>query len=167
MNLHRCPVNYGSTKLVAEKEVMESGLDWAIARTVLVYGVAPTTGRSNIISFIKQNIEQGKTVRMVTDQWRTPTFVDDLATGIVLIIDKKEKGIFNISGEEGMTPFEIGIATAKYFNIDENLVQPALSPDIKQPAQRPARTGFDISKAKKELGFKPHTFQQGLQKIFT
>jgi dTDP-4-dehydrorhamnose reductase len=161
------PVNYyGSTKLIAENAVKESGLQWAIARTILVYGVAPTTGRTNIVSWVKQSLEDSKPIKMVTDQWRTPTFVHDLADGIVLIIEKNVTGIFHLSGEEMMTPYELAVSAAKFFKLDEKLIGEAHSPEIKQPATRPAKTGFVIDKAKKVLGYAPVSFQEGLKQIF-
>lgn len=161
------PVNYyGSTKLVAEKAVMESGLNWAIARTILVYGVAPGTGRTNIVSWVKQSLETSTPIRMVTDQYRTPTFVHDLSKGILLMIEKNASGIYHLSGEEQMTPYEMAIETARFFGLNEKLISTSLSPDIKQPAMRPPRTGFNITKAKKELGYAPTSFREGLQKIF-
>lgn len=161
------PVNYyGSTKMVAEKAVMESGLEWAIARTILVYGEAPTSGRTNIISFVKQNLEANKPIRMVTDQVRTPTFVDDLAAGIILIIEKNGRGIYHLSGSEAMTPYDIAIATARHFGLNESLISKSSSDEIKQPAVRPPKTGFDISKAENELGYKPISFQEGLSRLF-
>ena len=161
------PVNYyGSTKWVAEKAVEESGLHWAIARTILVYGVIPSTGRTNIVSFVKNNLEQKLPIKMVTDQYRTPTFVHDLAAGIILIIEKDATGIFHLSGDQQMTPYEMAVETAKFFGFDAKLISKAASPDIKQPALRPSKTGFDISKAKKELGFKPLSFQEGLKEMF-
>lgn len=161
------PVNYyGSTKLVAEKAVMESGLDWAIARTILVYGVADASGRTNIVSWVKQSLESLSKIRMVADQWRTPTFVYDLAAGIILIIEKHAKGIYHLSGEQRMTPYEMAIETAKFFGLDESLIEKSSSPEIKQPAVRPPKTGFNIEKAKKELGYKPMSFQEGLKAIF-
>jgi dTDP-4-dehydrorhamnose reductase len=161
------PVNYyGSTKLVAEKAVMESGLNWAIARTILVYGVAPTTGRTNIVSWVKQSLENKTPIRMVTDQLRTPTFVHDLAAGIILMIEKNAQGVYHLSGEEKMTPYEMAIETAEFFGLDRSLISESLSPDIKQPAVRPPRTGFDISKAKRDLGYQPTSFKEGLKEIF-
>jgi dTDP-4-dehydrorhamnose reductase len=161
------PVNYyGSTKMVAEKAVMESGLDYAIARTILVYGLVPATGRTNIIGFVRQNLEANQPIKMVTDQVRTPTFVDDLARGIILIIEKNGKGIYHLSGEQSMTPYDIAIETARYFGLNEALIAKATSEDIKQPAVRPPKTGFDISKAKKELGYKPRSFNEGLEELF-
>lgn len=161
------PVNYyGGTKLVAEKAVMESGLHWAIARTILVYGVAPGTGRTNIVSWVKQSLENSSPIKMVTDQFRTPTFVHDLSKGIALMIEKNVSGIYHLSGEEQMTPYEMAIETARFFGLNENLISKSLSPDIKQPAVRPPRTGFNITKAKKELGYAPNSFREGLKKIF-
>lgn len=161
------PVNYyGGTKLAAENAVMESGLNWAIARTILVYGVAPTTGRINIISWVKQSLESNITIKMVTDHLRTPTFVHDLARGIILIIEKNRSGIYHLSGDQQMTPYDMAIETAKFFGLNEKLIEKSLSPDIKQPAVRPPRTGFDISKAKKDLGFKPMSFEEGLKVLF-
>jgi dTDP-4-dehydrorhamnose reductase len=161
------PLNYyGSTKMVAEKAVMESGLDYAIARTILVYGVVPATGRTNIIGFVRQNLEANQPIKMVTDQVRTPTFVDDLAHGIILIIEKNGRGIYHLSGEQSMTPYDIAIETARYFGLNEALIAKSTSEDIKQPAVRPPKTGFDISKAKKELGYKPSSFREGLEELF-
>lgn len=161
------PVNYyGSTKMVAEKAVMESGLDYAIARTILVYGVVPATGRSNIIGFVKQNLEANQPIQMVTDQVRTPTFVEDLARGIILIIEKTGKGIYHLSGEDAMTPYDIAIETARYFGLNEALIAKSTSDEINQPAVRPPKTGFDISKARRELGYSPKSFKEGLQELF-
>lgn len=161
------PVNYyGSTKLVAEKAVMESGLHWAIARTILVYGNAPSTGRTNIISWVKQSLENGTPIRMVSDQFRTPTFLSDLVAGIILIIEKNAEGIYHLSGDELMTPYQIAIETARFFGLDEKLISESSSAEIKQPAVRPPRTGFDISKAKRDLGYKPTPFREGLRKVF-
>lgn len=161
------PVNYyGSTKLVAEKAVMESGLDYAIARTILVYGVVPATGRSNIIGFVRDSLQANKPIKMVTDQVRTPTYVEDLARGIILIIEKNGKGIYHLSGEDLMTPYDIAVETAKFYGLNEALISKSTSDEIKQPAVRPPKTGFDISKAKKELGYKPTSFKDGLKELF-
>ena len=74
------PVNYyGSSKLGAEKSVMESKLPWCIIRTVLVYGNILVGNRSNMVSWVQNNLSQGKPIQVVSDQWRTPTYVEDLA----------------------------------------------------------------------------------------
>jgi dTDP-4-dehydrorhamnose reductase len=160
------PVNYyGESKLAGEKVVIESKLDWAILRTVLVYGVTEDMSRSNIALWVKKSLEEGKTINVVNDQWRTPTLAEDLAMGCYLAATKKAKGIFNISGEEMMTPYDIAVETADFFGLDKSLIKQTDSSKFRQPAARPLKTGFIIEKAKRELGYRPHTFREGLSII--
>ncbi len=157
------PVNYyGESKLAGEEALKKSGADWAIARTVLVYGMATDPGRSNIVLWVKKNLEEGKSINVVNDQWRTPTLAEDLAMGCYLMAAKEVRGIYHISGEELMTPYDLAIQTARFFDLDQSLIQPTDSTRFKQPALRPLKTGFDISKAKSELGYSPHSFHEGL-----
>lgn len=157
------PVNYyGETKLEAENLVKESALKWAIVRTGLVYGVAQDLTRSNIILWVKSSLEQGKEIQVVDDQVRTPTLAEDLAAGCVLIAQKKATGVFNISGGELLTPFQMAIQTADYFGLDKSLIKRTDSSRFTQPAKRPLKTGFIIDKARKQLGYEPKTFQAGI-----
>jgi len=161
------PVNYyGSSKLGAEKSVMESKLSWCIIRTVLVYGNILVGNRNNMVSWVQNNLSQGKSIQVVSDQLRTPTYVEDLAKGILLAIQKKAKGIFHISGDELMSPYDMALATAEYLHLDKNLIEKVDASIFKQAGKRPAKTGFIIDKAKNELGFKPLTFKEGLKKMF-
>lgn len=154
---------YGESKLAAEVEVQKSTTGWAILRTVLVYGVTKDMSRSNIVLWVKKSLEDGKTINVVNDQWRTPTLAEDLAMGCFLAATKKAKGVFNISGEEMMTPYDIAIASADFFKLNKSFIQQTDSTKFTQPAKRPPKTGFIIDKAKRELGYKPHTFIEGLE----
>ena len=118
------PVNYyGESKLAGEKVVMAANLDWAILRTVLVYGVTDDMSRSNIVLWVKKSLEEGKSINVVNDQWRTPTLAEDLAMGCYLAAKKKAKGIFHISGEKMMTPYDVAIETADFFGLDKTLIE--------------------------------------------
>jgi dTDP-4-dehydrorhamnose reductase len=114
---------YGQSKLDAEALVKESGCKWAIVRTVIVYGVAQDMSRSNIVLWVKNNLEQSKAINVVNDQWRTPTLAEDLAKGCMLIVENNTEGVFNISGEEMLTPFEMAIKTADFFGLNKTLIQ--------------------------------------------
>lgn len=158
------PVNYyGSSKLAAEKVVMESKLHWSIVRTVLVYGNILVGNRSNIITWAKDNLSQGKPIKVVSDQWRTPTYVEDLAKGILLVLEKNAEGIYHISGEDGMSPYDMAKATADYLHLDKSLMSKVNADTFTQPATRPLKTGFVIDKAKKELGYQPISFKEALK----
>ena len=160
------PVSYyGSTKVAAEKAVAESGLPYAIARTCLLYGNILIGTRSNIVSWVKENLEQGKKIKVVGDQWRTPTYVEDLAKGILLIVEKKATGFFHISGEDFLSPYDMAVATADYLHLDKSVMEKVDASVFTQAAKRPAKTGFIIDKAKLELGYAPLSFTEGLQKM--
>lgn len=160
------PVNYyGESKLAGERAIQESHIDWCILRTVLVYGVTPDQSRSNIVLWVKKSLEEKKKINVVNDQWRTPTLAEDLAMGCALAAKKNATGIYHISGEEMMTPYDIAIATAEQFGLDKSLINQTDSTQFTQPAKRPPKTGFVITKAKTELGYQPHTFAEGLQLI--
>jgi dTDP-4-dehydrorhamnose reductase len=153
---------YGESKLAAEQLVMGSSLQWAIARTVLVYGIAHDMSRSNIILWVKSSLEGGKTINVVDDQWRTPTLAEDLAVGCYLIAKTKAEGIFNISGSDLLTPYEMAIQTAQYFGLDQNLIHKADASTFTQDAKRPLRTGFILEKATRVLGYTPRSFKEGI-----
>ncbi|RFS15789.1 NAD(P)-dependent oxidoreductase [Emticicia sp. C21] len=153
---------YGWSKYAAEKIVINSNIRWAIARTVLVYGIAHDMSRTNIILWVKKSLEDGKNIKVVTDQWRTPTLAEDLAKGCALIADQEAEGIFNISGKDFLTPYEMAIMTADYFGLDKSLIAQADSTTFTQPAKRPARTGFDLTKSREVLGYEPVSFTEGI-----
>ena len=157
------PVNfYGESKLAAEKVIRESSISWAILRTVLVFGITNDMSRSNIVLWVKNSLQHNKTIQVVNDQWRTPTLAEDLAQGCYLAAKKRAKGIYNISGKDFLSPYEIAVKTAEFFKLDKSLIKPTDSTKFVQPAKRPLTTGFIIEKARKELGYEPHSFEEGL-----
>jgi len=160
------PVNwYGFTKMQAESIVETSELPFAIVRTCLVYGNTLTGTRNNIVNWVKDNLLAKKQIKVVTDQWRTPTYVEDLAKGILLVIEKQATGIYHISGKEKLTPYHMALQTAAFCRLDSSLIEKVDAASFSQPAKRPPKTGFDISKAVKELGYEPMTFKEGLVKM--
>ncbi|MBS1581949.1 MAG: NAD(P)-dependent oxidoreductase, partial [Bacteroidetes bacterium] len=51
---------------------------------------------------------------------------------------------------------------ARFFDLDPSVIRPITSASLRQPAQRPPRTGFVLDKARRELGYAPRTFEEGL-----
>jgi dTDP-4-dehydrorhamnose reductase len=159
------PVNYyGSTKLVAETAVRNSGLDWCIVRTVLVYGRHRQLQRKNIVTWVVENLKQSTPIRVVNDQWRTPTLVDDLAEAIATIEEKNLSGIYHVSGEDLISPYELATHIAGELQSDASLITSVTSDELNQVAKRPPKTGFIISKAKKDFDYKPTPISEGIRK---
>ena len=153
---------YGESKLAGEEIVKKSSCKWSIARTVLVYGVVDNMSRSNIVLWAKGALESGKELTVVDDQYRTPTLAEDLAHGCILIAQNGAQGIYNISGEDYMCIIDLVKKVARYYQLDENLVKPISSSRLNQKAARPPKTHLLLDKAKRELGYKPSSFEEGL-----
>lgn len=160
------PVSYyGKSKLEAEKIMLNSGLNVAILRTILVYGVVRDMSRSNIVLWVKKSLEAGQTINVVEDQARTPTLAEDLAEACISSSLIQAKGIFNVGGPEYMNIYELACRVARFFGLKEDLINPVDSTTFTQPAKRPPRTGFIIEKAKRILNYNPHSFEEGLELV--
>ncbi len=153
---------YGESKLRAEQIIQASTVPHAILRTVLVYGVAENMSRSNIVLWAKGALEKGDPIKVVDDQFRTPTLAEDLAQGCSLAAKQKAQGVYNISGADFFSIIDMVREIARFWNLDEGLINPVSSSTLNQRAQRPPKTGFIIDKAIQELGYKPHSFKEGL-----
>lgn len=161
------PVNsYGESKLLAEEMVQLSNIPWAIVRTITVYGPASKGGRTNFVTRVQDQLSKGVEMKVVNDQWRTPTYVADLAKAILLVMLKNARGIFHVSGKEMLTPYQLGCMLANMLQLDASLIKPVTSDSLKEPARRPLKTGFNITKATRELGFVPTPLEEGLKKTF-
>ena len=154
---------YGLSKVKAEEIVQAKSDSWAIARTVLVYGIVSDMSRSNIVLWAKGALESGKSINVVADQFRTPTLAEDLAQGCALIAAQKASGIYNISGKNFMSVYDLVVQVADFWNLDKSLLHLSSSEGIKQPAKRPPITGFRLDKAMNVLGYNPKSFQEGLK----
>ena len=156
---------YGWSKLRAEDAVKASGARYAIARTVLVIGYVPGLSRSNIILWARQALGRGERIRVVHDQVRSPTWSVDLAEGCLRIAEVGAEGIYHISGPDTMSILDLVRRVADHAGLDASLIDPVSSESLGQAAKRPPITGFDISKARRDLGFSPHSFSEVLNRI--
>jgi dTDP-4-dehydrorhamnose reductase len=156
---------YGKSKLRSEQVINNSGCAYAILRTILVYGINANPNRSNLVLWAKEKLSKKESINVVKDQWRMPTFVDDLADACLLAIKKRATGVFHISGEEMFTIVEIVYQIADFWNLDKSLISEITAASINQSESRPQKTGFILSKAKSILGFQPTPFKASLEII--
>jgi dTDP-4-dehydrorhamnose reductase len=160
------PLNYyGETKLLSEEVLQKSTINYTILRTILVYGLVNDMSRSNIVLWVKESLEKKKEITIVDDQFRTPTYVEDLALACKISIDKKATGIFNISSNQTLSIYEIAQEIAAAFQLDKTLINPISTSTLNQTAPRPSITGFDLTKTNNVLGFYPKSFKEDLQRF--
>lgn len=159
------PVNYyGRSKLAGENALRASGLaSWAIVRTVLLYGTAEGRSRANVVEWIVDSLSQGEEISVVTDQYRTPTYVADLAAGLERLLHFEKTGLYHVSGREMVSVYDLARTVADVYDLDPSLIQPVESDHFEDAVERPPRTGFIILKAETELSYKPRSLRDGLK----
>ena len=161
------PLNYyGKAKLGGENAAREAGMDrWAIVRTNVVFGTGEQLRRSNFALWVLRQISEGRAVHVFTDQIRTPTYVRDLADGIIRIVRYGKTGMYHISGRDLISMHAFAQAIARAFRLNEDLVKPISSGAFQQRAMRPRKTGLIILKAETELGYRPDSTEAALARL--
>jgi dTDP-4-dehydrorhamnose reductase len=156
------PINYyGKTKLASENVLRTGDVCFAIARTIVLYGTGKNV-KQNFALFLVKALKEGKPVRAATDQVSNPTYVHDLAFGILRIVEQEAEGVYHLSGSERLSRYEFARKVANVFGLDPNPIEAVKTEDLHQPARRPLCSGFITLKAETELGYKPCDVTQGL-----
>jgi len=154
---------YALSKFESEKIIQKSTIKWAIARTIIIYGIVDNMSRSNLVLWAKDALSKGQKINVIDDQFRAPTFAEDLADGCILIADKGAEGIFHLSGPHTYSILDLVYKVADFWKLDKSLIAIAKSDTLNQAAKRPPYTGFVIDKARKVLGYNPRSFTEGLK----
>lgn len=150
---------YGRTKFASENALKISGTKYAIVRTNVLYGPSEF-GNPDFVNWVIESLSNGKEVNIVTDQINNPTFIPDLADGIIQIIDYDKDGVFNIGGAELLSRYDFTIRIADYFKLDKSLINKIKTSDLNQPAPRPLNSGLITLKAETELNYKPLSIEE-------
>jgi dTDP-4-dehydrorhamnose reductase len=159
---------YGQSKVDAENLLINSkNTNWSISRTIIVYGKANNLSRTNIVLWSIDALSKGEAMKIINDQFRMPTWADDLAWGCLEICRRNKIGIFHLCGPELMAVNEIVFRIAKHLGKSTENVEIISSTTLNQPAKRPPRTGFDLTKSKEELGYNPQTLENTIDKLLS
>ena len=155
---------YARSKLAGENALKISGVLFTILRTNVLYG-SYSNCKMDFVRWLIESLSNGKEVRIVTDQFNNPTFVDDLVQGISKVIEFNKTGVYNIGGKEFLSRYEFSKIIADFFGLDKNLIKPITTVELNQPARRPLKSGLLTLKAETEIGYKPHTIKESLSII--
>ena len=129
------PVNvYGASKLAGEHFVRSLCPKHFILRSAGLYGMAGN-GRGNFVDAMLQK-DASVPIRVVDDQFCTPTSAVDLAGAAVELLDSQAFGLYHVTSGGACTWFEFAEAIFELANRDMPLV-PIKSDAYASPAHRP------------------------------
>ncbi len=159
------PINYyGLTKLKAEEHVKKLG-EYCIARASVIYGSIPAAGKVNFALWLTNKLKRKEEVKIVTDQWNSPTLNTNLAEMVLEIVERKIKGTYHLAGATRINRYDFSKLIARKFNLDTNLITPNLTKEFSWTAKRPKDSSLNIEKAQHALKNKPLKTNQALERM--
>lgn len=155
---------YGRAKLAGENAVIGSGVEYAIVRTMILYGTGVKL-RPNFAIWLVEKLSRGEPVRVVDDQYGHPTLIDDVALAIRKIVELNKHGFFHVCGSEYINRFDFALKVAEVFRLDSALITPIKTDQLNQKALRPLNSKFNLDKLTLELGVKMRGVKEGLETL--
>jgi dTDP-4-dehydrorhamnose reductase len=155
---------YGKSKLASENLLISAEIESAIVRTMVLYGDGIEI-RPNFVTWLIEKLKNGESLKIVNDQFGNPTLVDDLAGAIFKVIERKKWDLYHVSGSELIDRYNFALKVADVFKLNKNLITPITTPELKQPAPRPLKSGFIIDKARADLDIEMSNGEEGLKKL--
>jgi dTDP-4-dehydrorhamnose reductase len=141
---------YGKTKLEAENLLLESGINWCILRSNVLFDYFRET-EASFIKWVIDSLKSNKSINVVDDQWNNPTWTQNLAEIIELVINKNVTGLYNYGGVDYLNRFEFAQVITDIFNLDKTLISPISTISLNQAAPRPLKGGLKTEKIEKKL----------------
>jgi dTDP-4-dehydrorhamnose reductase len=125
---------YGKSKMESETAVRENSPNYIIIRTSSLYGL---NGKNFIKSIVTQAVQnKSKPLKIVDDQFSSPTWTYRLALQIRKILRGQGVGTYHATAEGYCSPFECAEYTFKKLGI-KTPIEPCSIKDLDRPASRP------------------------------
>ncbi|MDE5871076.1 MAG: dTDP-4-dehydrorhamnose reductase [Muribaculaceae bacterium] len=162
------PVNptgvYGETKLHGERQIAESGVRALVIRTAWLY----SEYGKNFVKTMLGLISTKPGLKVVFDQVGTPTYAQDLADVIVVIIENRQherhEGVYHYSNEGVCSWYDFTKTIAGMAGNSGCDIQPCHSDEFPSPVTRPSYSVLDKTKIKDTFGIRIPYWTESLGK---
>ena len=155
---------YGKSKLAAEEVIRDSGCKYLIFRTAWLYS---EFGR-NFVKTMMSLMKEGKAIKVVNDQWGSPTYARDLAEAILKIISSGKSsvnsGIWHFTDEGATTWFDFAKEISAIGEYASCSITPCSTKEYPTKAARPAYSVLDKSKFKRTFDSEIPQWRESLKK---
>lgn len=155
---------YATTKYEGEKAVQESGAPYLILR--VAYPYRPFfPEKKDFVHALLERLQQGLPIKAVTDHMMTPTYVDDIAKAMEVLISQNANGIYHIVGSEFVSPYEAVMAIAEEYGLPTTMIEKTTREQFFQ-GRAPRPFNLSLKNAKiEQLGVKMRGFREGIRQL--
>lgn len=150
---------YGRSKYEGEQRVAALAPDHLIVRTSWLYG----SGRSNFVDAIRARARNGGTLRVVDDQFGSPTYVFDLARAVLRLIERDARGLVHFANAGICSRHDMARFILKAGGFRGVRLEPIKTGEAGRIAVRPACSALDTARYTRLTGETPRTWQEALR----
>jgi dTDP-4-dehydrorhamnose reductase len=160
---------YGRSKEAGEQKIRSHLRQHIILRTSWLYGVH---GRNFVKTMLKLGMEKD-IIKVVTDQYGSPTAAADLAAAVLVITKHIQSGAeikwgtYHYCGQGVTTWYDFAKAIFEFArpcgSIKLTRVEPITTDQYPTQAKRPLFSALDCSLIQKQFGIKPKPWQESLK----
>ncbi len=170
------PLQYYAQNKVEAERIVSRLPSYVISRPSVIYGWNPleasgtpsSSGKNlNFAMFVLDKFGKKEVVKAVRDQYSSPTFADNMVEALLRFAKMDVNGVYHTAGRSCVSRYEFAVRAAEIFGYPGSLVQPVLSTDFKQVAERPKNSCLSVDKAEGTLNMKFMTIEEGLREMKT
>jgi len=149
---------YGQTKAEAETILRDKAM---IVRISSPYR-ARFNAKNDFVKTICSILKEGREILATSDSLFTPTYIDDIAQGLKLLLNNFRPEVYHLVGPESFSPYIAFKQIAEVFGYSQNLITPVpYAQYFKNRAPRPQFAKLVNTK----LDFPRHSFREGLRLV--
>lgn len=152
---------YGRSKLAGEAAILGEDAGAAILRLPLMHGRGHGS-RATASEAVAWALRAGRSLRLFTDQFRTPVDAESVATAIMGVLAGGHAGRFHLGGDERVSRYELGLRVAALLHLPAERITPIRQGDLPL-APRPADVSLDNRQARDLLGWQPRPLDAGIR----
>ena len=113
--------HYARSKYLGEVYVQEHSKVFIICRAGWMMGAGVKKDKKFIKKIIQQICDGKNTLHIVNDKLGTPTYTQDFASNVKLLIEKKQRGLFNMVCEGFTGRLEVAHELVKLLDLEDSL----------------------------------------------
>jgi len=155
---------YTQTKYQAELAVAAANPTAIIAR-VNLFGWS-LKGRRSLAEFFFNNLSAGNPVMGFTDIYFCPLLVNDIAHIFIKMLRKELTGLYHVLSSDSMSKYDFGVAIARKFGLDPELIVPKSVLESSLEAVRSPNLTLKVDKLIHDLGETPPTISTGIDRFY-
>lgn len=156
---------YAQMKLEGERIVLDASKQNCVCRVSATYGINKATPKYNFITWALDQMKSNRAVKLLKDQYVTPSYAPDCAAEMMLMAERMCVGIYHLAVPECLSRYEMGLKMAEVFGFDPALCVGINSNEVEPVVIRGKNTCLDTTKVVKEIGRPFMSFEDTLREL--